>query len=231
MNSQQLLEFVSCLDHGLRINYFKKESWTENSLTKALVALKNDSNLIVLWKNMLSKMHLTNMDNEVVRNLLLLFVTKFTKRRCVTYLAVDGFGPSPHQDNSAIRQSLKKYDLFVDKKMETVIDITAKLKSKCHSCGERGHWVRECPKGYNKNWLTTQKCFKCNQLGHFRRDCPFKVIIQKSKPLTFGSIKRTNASEKRIWYHPSSALPKMIGMLDSCDLDTNNTCATFSQQF
>jgi len=31
-------------------------------------------------------------------------------------LAIDGFGPSPHQDNSAIRQLLKKYDLFVDKK-------------------------------------------------------------------------------------------------------------------
>lgn len=40
VNSQQLLEFVSCLDHGLRMHYFKKESWAENSLTKALVALK-----------------------------------------------------------------------------------------------------------------------------------------------------------------------------------------------
>jgi len=126
INAQQLLEFVSCVDHGLRMHYFKKESWTENSLTKALVALKNDNNLRVLWNNMLSKMHLINMDNELVRNLLFLFVTKFTKRRCVTYLAVDGFGPSPHQDNSAIRQLLRKYDLFVDQKMETVVDSTAK---------------------------------------------------------------------------------------------------------
>lgn len=228
VNSQQLLEFVSCLDHGLRIHYFKKESWTENSLTKALVALKNDRNLTVLWKNMLSKMHLTSMDNELVNNLLFLFVTKFTKRRCVTYLAIDGFGPSPHQDNSAIRQLLKKYDLFVDKKIETVINSTNKLKSKCYGCGELGHWVRECPKGYNKNWLTTQKCFKCNQLGHFRRDCPFKVTTQKSKPISFGSIKQTNAPEKKVWYHPSSALPKMIGMLDSCDLDTNNTYVPLS---
>ena len=116
VNTQKLLEFVSFLDHGLRIHHFKKESWTENSLTKALVALKNDSNLTVLWKNMLSKMHLSNMDNELIHNLLLLFVTKFTKRRCVTYLAIDGFGPSSHQDNSAIRQLLKKYDLFEEKK-------------------------------------------------------------------------------------------------------------------
>jgi len=86
---------------------FQKETWTENSSTKALVALNNDSNLRVLWNNMLSKMHLTNMDNELVRNLLFLFETKFSKRRCVIYVAVDGFGPSPHQDNSAIRQLLK----------------------------------------------------------------------------------------------------------------------------
>ena len=228
VNSQQLLEFVSCLDHGLRMLYFKKESWTEYSLAKALVALKNDNNLRVLWSNMLSKMHLINVDNELGSNLLCLFVTKFTKRRCVTYLAVDGFGPSPHQDNSAIRQLLKKYDLIVDKKMETIIDSTAKSKSKCHGCGELGHWVRECPKGYNKNWLTTQTCFKCNQLGHFRRDCPFKVTTQKSKAISFGSKKQTGAPEKMIWYHPSSALPKMIGMLDSCDLDTNNTYVPLS---
>ena len=68
VNNQQLLEFVSCLDHGLRIHYFKKESWTENSLTKALVALKNDRNLTVPWKNMLSKMHLSNMNNEIVHS-------------------------------------------------------------------------------------------------------------------------------------------------------------------
>ena len=167
---------------------------------------------------MLSKMHLTNMDsnNELVRNLLFWFVTKFTKRRCVTYLAVDGFGPSPRQDNSAIWQLLKRYDLFVDKKMETVIDSTAKSKSKCHGCVDLVHWVRECPKGYNK------KCFKCNQLGHFRRDRPFKMTTQKTKLTSFASIKQSSASEKRIWYHPSSALSKMIGMLDSCDPDANN---------
>ena len=185
---------------------------------------------MVLWKNMLSKMHLSNMDTELVHNLLFLFVTKFTKRRCVTYLAIDGFGPSPHQDNSAMRQLLKKYDLFEDKKLETVIDSTAKSKSKCHGCGELGHWVRGCPKGYNKNWLTTQKCFKCNQLGHFRRDCPFKVTSQKSNSISLyvSSMTQTNAPEKRIWYHPSSTLPKMIGMLDSCDLDTNNTYVPLS---
>ena len=177
VNSTHFLHFISCIDHGLRMHYFNKESWSENSLTKALVALKKDSILMALWNNMLTKMHVTRKDNELACDLLFLFVKKFTKRRCVTYLAVDGFGPSAHQDNSAIRQLLKKYDIHKEKTMETVIDLTDKSKSKCHGCGEPGHWVRDCPKGYNKVWLTTQQCFKCGQLGHFRRDCPDKAKI------------------------------------------------------
>ncbi|KAJ7328623.1 hypothetical protein OS493_023892 [Desmophyllum pertusum] len=221
VNSQHLLDFISCLDHGLRMHYFNKESWSENSLTKALVALKKDSILMALWNNMLTKMHVTHMDNELARDLLFLFVKKFTKRRCVTYLAVDGFGPSAHQDNSAIRQLLKKYDILAEKK-ETVTDLTDKSKSKCHGCGELGHWVRDCPKGYNKAWLTTQQCFKCGQLGHFRRDCRFQMIRQKSKSPSFCSIKQTTKPEKKMWYHPTTALPKMIGTLHSYDLQTND---------
>ena len=35
VNSQHLLDFTSCLDNGLRVHYFNKESWNENSLTGA----------------------------------------------------------------------------------------------------------------------------------------------------------------------------------------------------
>lgn len=89
-----MLEFVFCLDYGFRIYYFKKESWIENLLIKVLVVLKNDSNLTVLWKNMLSKMYFFNMDNELIYNLFFLFVIKFIKRRCNIYLVIDGFGLS-----------------------------------------------------------------------------------------------------------------------------------------
>lgn len=37
--------------------------------------------------------------------------------------------------------------------MEIVIDLIVKFKSKCYGCGELGYWVRECFKGYNKNWF------------------------------------------------------------------------------
>ena len=54
------------------------------------------------------------------------------------------------------------------------------------------------------------------------------MITQKTKLISLGSTKQTSAPEKRIWYHPSIALPKMIGMLDSCDLHTNNTYVPLS---
>ena len=106
-NSEHLLNFISCLDSGLRMHYFSKESWWENSLKK-------------LWSGTLTQMHVTHINNELACDLLSIFVKKFTKRRCVTYLAIDGFSPSTSNDNSAIRQLLKKYDMLEGKKVEDV---------------------------------------------------------------------------------------------------------------
>jgi len=219
VNSQHLLSFISCLDNGLRKYFFNKDSWCENSLKKALVATRKDMNLKHLWKDLLAKMHITHIDNELACDLLFLFVKKFTKRRCVTYLAIDGLGPSAEKDNSAIRQLLKKYDMLARKKHETVRDSPDQSKSKCHGCGELGHWVRNCPKGYNKDWLTRQQCFKCKQFGHFRKDCPFKTNSSQSKLPTIPCTKQTNESGSRLQYNPTTALPKMIGFLDKYDLD------------
>lgn len=220
LNSQHLLDFISCLDHGLWTHYFNKEKWSEDSLTKALEALKKDRNLKQLWSDMLTKMHVTYIDNDLSCDLLFIFVTKFTKRRCVTYLAIDGFGPSA-QDNSAIRQLLKKYDLLNGKKGEAVRDSIDKSKCRCHGCGELGHWVKDCPKGYNKDWLMKQQCFKCQQLGHFRKDCPFKLSGKKSTSPSTSYAKKSNESAKRTWYLPTTALPKMIGVLDSYDINSS----------
>ena len=104
------------------------------------------------------------------------------------------------------------------KNCTTVRDSVDKSESKCHGCGGLGHQVRDCPKGYTKDPLTTQQCFKCKQLGRFRRDCPFKTSSRKTKP-TFvsGTISKQNESKPRMPYHPTLTLPKMIGMLDSFD--------------
>ena len=82
VNSQHVLDFTSCLDNGLRVHYFNKESWNENSLTGALIALKNDVNLrhLILWNTMLRHMHITDVNNELASNLLFLFVKKIHKK-------------------------------------------------------------------------------------------------------------------------------------------------------
>ena len=196
-----------------------KKNWSENSFTKALLALEKDSNLRALWKSLLNNMYVTDFDNELFCKLLHLFVKKFTKRRCVTYLAVDGLGPSAHQHNLAIRQLLKRYDILVEKNIEGVTSSTDKSVSKCHGCGKVGHWVRDCPKGYNEDWLDQQKCFKCGQLGHFRRDCPFKITKQKSNSCSSFHTKLTVKPNHREWYQPSATLPKTICTLDGFDLE------------
>jgi len=105
------------------------------------------------------------------------------------------------------------------KNCTTVRDSLDKSESKCHGCGGLGHWVRDCPKGYNKDWLTTQQRFKCRQLGHFRRDCPFKTSSTKTKPISdCGTVTKPNESKPGMPYHPTTTLPKMIGMLDSFEL-------------
>ncbi|RCV38412.1 hypothetical protein SETIT_8G140400v2 [Setaria italica] len=36
----------------------------------------------------------------------------------------------------------------------------------CFGCGEKGHWIKECPKPSQKN------CFHCGMTGHWRSNCP-----------------------------------------------------------
>lgn len=213
VNSTHLLDFISCLDNGLHVNYFQGDNWNENSLTSALRAVKKDNNLMVLWNIMLRKMHVSVMTNDLASDLLFLFVQKFVKRRCVIYLAIDGLGPSANNDNLAIRQLLKKYDMLDKGNCKSVRESLNKSDSKCHGCGQLGHWVRECPKGYNKDWLTKQQCFKSHQHGHFRWDCPFK-----SSSTTTKTTSVPNESKGSISYQGTTALPKIIGMLDSFDL-------------
>lgn len=221
VNAPHLLVFISCLDHGLRKCFFNTDKWSEDSLKTAITALKSDSNLKILWKDMLTKMHVTHTETPLSQKLLFLFVNKFTKRRCVTHLAVDGLGPSGEQENSAIRQLLKKYDLLSESVSKTADLTINKSKHKCHGCGEFGHWVRECSKGYNKDWLKTQQCFKCGQHGHFRRDCPFKISKSQMNTNTTYTPKVISEPAKKMWYHPGSTLPKIIGMLNDHDLYKN----------
>lgn len=45
--------------------------------------------------------------------------------------------------------------------------------------------------------------------------------MNKFQSPSSSSIKQVDESAKRPWYHPATALPKMIGELNTCDLNTN----------
>jgi len=98
------------------------------------------------------------------------FVRKFTKRRCATYLARDGLALQHEEDESAMRQMLKKFN---DKSDE---EKTSKAESTdtCFQCYKQGHWASECPEGHEPEWLADQQCFSCGQLGHLKKACPKK---------------------------------------------------------
>ena len=163
---------------------------------------------------MLTKMHITRVENTLACDLLLIFVKSSRKGVSPIWQLRDWSKfPSKQFCN---KTTIKKYDILAEQMEDNVTH--DKSKSKCHGCGELGHWVRDCLKGYNNDWLTTQQCFKCGQLGHSRRDGLFKMTRPKHKPSSIcGGKKHT---PKR--YHPSTALQKMIGVLNSYDLHSSD---------
>ena len=57
---------------------------------------------------------------------------------------------------------------------------TNTFRGVCHKCGERGHFIRDCPMGYTSSLL----CYRCGEKGHYARDCQMDYKeIQKKKSL------------------------------------------------
>ena len=96
---------------------------------------------------------------------------KFTKRRCVTYLARDGLAPKHEEDESAVRQMLKKFNEKYN------ANLTAKAQSSdvCFRCHKQGHWAIECPEGHEPEWLAKQNCYLSGKKGHLQVACPNKI--------------------------------------------------------
>ena len=137
------------------------------------------------------------------------FVCKFTKRRCVTYLAKDGLAPRHEEDESAIRQMLKKFrtNLGTGKTSST-----AQPTDTCFRCYKLGHWAAECPEGHEPEWLAQQKCFYYGQQGHIRSACPKK----SDKTQHLSKIKQNKPPAiKHTWYPASTSLAKLLGTLTS----------------
>ena len=97
------------------------------------------------------------------------FVRKFTKRRCVTYLAKDGLSPTHEEDESAVRQMLKKFNTSSENKKKSTKDNS---NDTCFCCFKQGHVASECQEGHEPEWVAKQKCFLYGHQGHLRVACP-----------------------------------------------------------
>ena len=106
-NDAHVLMFARQLDYHLRTTFFNGK-WSLTSLQVALNSIKSDRALY-FYRGSLSK-NIKRSENYIksLCDVLYAFVRKFSKRRCVLYLAKDGFAPMHEDDESAIRKMLNK---------------------------------------------------------------------------------------------------------------------------
>ena len=97
---------------------------------------------------------------------------KFSKRRCVTFLAIDQLNPRSEEQQTAICQLLRTFEKGSEKSY-----LSSKPTDKCFKCGEEGHWAKECKKEipHDSAWLQRQRCYTCGQYGHLKKDCELAI--------------------------------------------------------
>ena len=164
-------------------------------------------NVLFYGKKLLQNILIPESQIKLSSQVLSAFVRKFTKKRCVTYLARDGLAPKHEEDASAVRQMLQKVN------HKAYSNTTSKAQSGyiCFRCEKQGHWANECPEGHELEWLANQNCFLCGKKGHLKEACPnkiskddhFKTKLEENKP----------PAVKPSWYQNSTSLIKLLGNL------------------
>ena len=168
-NRQHLLFFLKRFNFKLRHHHLMHGKWHKNTLNEALTTLHHDKELQRFCKTLLQDIDMVNHQGVNVESssceIFDMFCRKFCKRRCVTFLAVDGLNFKNEEQSSAIRQMLRCLDKQVVKNV--------KATDKCFKCGEEGHWANKCKKDipHDQAWLLKQQCYTCGQYGHFKADC------------------------------------------------------------
>ena len=153
------------------------------------------------------EIHIPESQIKLSTDVLSAFVRKFSKRRCVTYLAKDGLSPL-HEE------MLKK---FVKIDEQNKAETNAGTTDICFRCHKQGHWAKYCLQGHEEEWLTKQKCFQCGQQGHLKSGCPKKIEHQKNHKTTI--MKNKPPTVKKTWYHAGISLPRLLSTLSQKSLD------------
>ena len=129
-------------------------------------------------------------------------------------MAKDGLAPQHEEDESAVRQMLKKFQSKQDPRKTLS---TPKPSDTCFRCHKLGHWAAKCPDGHEAEWLAEQKCFACGQQGHIQSACPKKSDKQQS--LKSKIIENRPPTIKNTWYPSGTSLAKLLSTLTAKPLD------------
>lgn len=127
-----------------------------------------------------------------------LYVTKFSKRRCVTYVAKDNLSTTFNK-TQAIRAELQNLTAMRKLKLNKFsksLEDTCKSSDLCLHCGEIGHWTKDCTEPPQPQWLAKQICHKCGLQGHLVKDGqqPKYSITNKQNTSNSSELKRPNLS-------------------------------------
>ena len=98
------------MNFKLRQQYFVPQQWHNKILTDALNFVPQDEELIAAWEELFTHVYQDPDAKYQGGEILKLFSKKICKRRCVTFLAVDGLNPSNEKQSSAIRQMLHQFE-------------------------------------------------------------------------------------------------------------------------
>ena len=167
--------FSKLFNYKLRHDHFFNGNWHRSTLLNAHTTLLEDKEMKMAWQTLLRKISMTH-ENEgdltsPTMKLYQIVCEKFSKRRCVTFLAIDHLNPKNDEQQSAIRQLLRTFERGYQK-VPVACD-SQKATDKCFKCGEEGHWANQCKKDipHDPEWVKTQQCYKCGRTGHLKIDC------------------------------------------------------------